>query len=122
MEEKSFFQEGGVTVTNARFIVPSQTFAMSGITSVKAFEEKPSRVWSIIFLVVGILMALGDGDMVVWGVIIAIAGAIGIVLQKSMYHILLTTSSGEAKALSSKNKEWINEIVAALNSAIVHRG
>ncbi len=40
MEEKIFLNEGGVIVTSARFVVPSQTYAMSGVTSVKSYEEK----------------------------------------------------------------------------------
>ena len=32
--EKIYFDKGDVMVTKARFIVPAQTYAMSGITSV----------------------------------------------------------------------------------------
>lgn len=39
MAEKTFLDEGGVTVTNARFVVPAQTYAMSEITSVKSLDE-----------------------------------------------------------------------------------
>ena len=35
VQETTFFEQGNVKVTNARFIVPSQTYAMSDITSVK---------------------------------------------------------------------------------------
>lgn len=34
MSEKVFLDEGEVKVTQARFIVPAQTYAMAGITSV----------------------------------------------------------------------------------------
>lgn len=34
MEEKVFFEHGSVKVTNARFVVDAQTFAMSNVTSV----------------------------------------------------------------------------------------
>lgn len=34
MEERTFLNENGVTVTSVCFIVPKQTFAMSGVTSV----------------------------------------------------------------------------------------
>lgn len=37
MEEKSFYNEGGVSVSNSRFIAGGQTYAMSGVTSVKSF-------------------------------------------------------------------------------------
>ena len=40
MEETTFFNEGGLTVTNSRFVVPGQTYAMSGVTSIRT-EEYP---------------------------------------------------------------------------------
>ena len=122
MEEKTFLSEGGVTVTSARFIVRAQTFAMSGITSVKAFEEQPKRAWPIIFLVVGILFLLGGKDSLVLGLILATMGGAWLAIQKATFHVLLATASGEAKALSSHNRQWINKVVAAINEAIVHRG
>lgn len=42
MEERIFLKESGVVVSNARFIVPAQTFAMAGITSV-TFAKCPSE-------------------------------------------------------------------------------
>ena len=45
MEEKTFFEYEDVKVTNTRFITGGQTFAMSNITSVKAFEKKPERLF-----------------------------------------------------------------------------
>lgn len=40
--ERTFFDRGNVTVTDSRFIVGSQTYAMRGITSVKGIEITPS--------------------------------------------------------------------------------
>ena len=122
MEEKTFLSEGGVNVTSARFIVPSQTFAMSGITSVKAFEEQPRRAWPIIFLILGALFLFGGGGATVFGGILAVVSIAWLVSQKAKFHVLLSTASGEAKALSSQNREWINRVVTALNDSIVHRG
>ena len=44
MAEQTFLNESGVTVTNTRFIVPAQTYAMSGITSVKSLRRDPKRM------------------------------------------------------------------------------
>lgn len=122
MEEKTFLNEGNVVVTSARFIVPSQTFAMSGITSVKAFEEKPNRLWPILFLLIGALLLFGGRDTVLIGILLAGMGVAWMALQKAIFHVLLTTASGEAKALSSHDGEWVNKVIAALNESIVHRG
>jgi hypothetical protein len=44
MEEQVFFDNGDVTVTNARFISSGQTYVMSNITSVKSLVEDPSKL------------------------------------------------------------------------------
>jgi predicted RNA-binding Zn-ribbon protein involved in translation (DUF1610 family) len=61
MEEKVFFEYEGVRVTNTRFVVDGQTFAMNNVTSVKPFEKRPSRVGPVILIVLGVLSALGGG-------------------------------------------------------------
>jgi len=122
MEEKTFLSDGGVTVTNARFIVPSQTYAMSGITSVKSFEEQPSRKGPIILIVIGVLALFAGKSTIVVALLFLAAGIAWWVLEKATYHVLLSSASGEAKALSGKNREWVGRVVTALNDAIVHRG
>lgn len=121
--EKTFLNEGGVTVTNTRFIVPAQTFAMSGITSVKSFEERKSKTLPILLIVLGVLTLLGARDAGPLAVALAIlAVGIGLLMRKPTFYVLLSVASGEAKALSSKDGAWISKVVAALNDSIVHRG
>lgn len=122
MEENTFLSENGVTVTNARFVVPAQTYAMSGITSVKSFSQAPSRKGPIILIIIGLLtMAAGKGAIVV-GLLLIGGGIAWWVSQKTDYQVLLSSSSGEAKALSSNDGDWISRVVNALNEAIIHRG
>jgi hypothetical protein len=44
MDERTFFQCEDIAVTNSRFVVGAQTFALSNITSVKATEQPPNRL------------------------------------------------------------------------------
>ncbi len=122
MEEKTFLSEGGVTVTNARFIVSAQTYAMSGVTSVKSFEEMPSRKGPIILIAIGLLAMLGGKDTIVVALLFLAGGIAWWFLAKAKYYVLLSSASGEAKALSSPDRDWIGRVVGALNDAIVHRG
>ena len=119
MDEKLFFEYEDVKVTNTRFIVEGQTFAMNNITSVKAVEKKPSRIGPLIFILVGITMAF---QAVALGVIFALPGVIWWFFQKTTFHIMLHTSGGETSALKTYQREYVDKVVSALNSAIVHRG
>jgi len=120
MEEKTFLNEGGVTVTSARFIVPAQTYAMSGVTSVKAYREDPSRGGPILLVVIGIVAALAGA--IFWGALFVVIGVVWGILQKSTHYVVLSSASGEAKALKSENGEFIGRVIGALNDVIVHRG
>jgi len=119
MTEQTFFEYGDVKVTNARFINGGQTYAMSNVTSVKTFEEKPSRLGGVLALIVGLGVAVNTP---VIGIVIAAGAALYMYLQKTVFHIKLATSAGETSALKTHQKEYLHKVVSALNEAIVHRG
>lgn len=119
MEERTFFEYEDVKVTNARFMTGGQTFAMNNVTSVKPYVEKPSRLVGVIVLLIGIgLMSTSFG----MGLLIAAAAAIYLWSQKTVFHVILSTSAGETKALKTYQREYLNQVIAALNNAIVYRG
>lgn len=127
MAERIFLDEGGVKVTQARFMVPGQTYAMSGVTSVAAHKENPSKRWPILLIVLGGLAAmigLGQTEIVtiIVGIVVLAVGILWLRALRPTYHVLLRSASGEARALSSKDREWVERVVKALNDAIVVRG
>ena len=133
MEEKKFFEYQGVIVTNARFITGDQTFAMSGITSVKSSRQDPSRSGPIVSAIIGLLFIAAalpnvyqfqqaTPGVAVIGIIILVGAIIYAFGQKTEFSVLLTTASGEVKALASRDGEFIPRVVRALNDSIVYRG
>ena len=119
MDEKTFFQYEGVHITNARFVVDGQTFAMTNITSVKPLEKKPNRVWPILLIVLGVLPAING---TYGGLVISVIGGIWFAMQKTVYHVMLHTAGGESSALKTHQKDYLQKVVSALNNAIVSRG
>lgn len=119
MEETVVFEEGNVKVTNTRFIVEGQTYAMNGVTSVKRFEKKPPRIIPVMVGIVGLAAMAGS---IIVGIVI-LAAAYGIwTIQKEEYSVLLSTSSGAAQALTSKDRAYIERVISSLNEAIINRG
>lgn len=120
MEETVFFESGPVKVTNARFIVGPQTFAMKNITSVRSDEEEPNRGIAVLLGLVTLVLFLASQWL--WG----IGGLVFTVWAwrqaKPKYHVALHSAGGETKALSSLERTYIEKVVAALNQAIVHGG
>ena len=126
-EEEVLLQEAGVTVTKTRFIIPSQTYAMAGVTSVRALYDDPSRKWPIIAILFGALIMLGGfgsetpiGGLL--GVAIIVGGVLWLRALKRTFYIVLHTAGDESRALESKDEAWIDRVVVALNEAIVARG
>lgn len=119
MQEQTFLNEHGVTVTNARFVVASQTYAIAGITSVKSYYQGPNHFVSLIILMFGVFGCLYNLFLGLLGV------GLGVFVwrtEKPTFQILLSTSGGEVKALVSYDKQHIDKVVLALNDAIVARG
>src|SRR5207253_10338894 len=119
MAEKTFFDYDGVRVTNARFIVDGQTFAMSNITSVTPLEQKPNRIIPALLILIGVLLAVGR---IYGGLLLSVIGIVWWKLQKTVYHVMLHTAGAETSALQTYQKEYLQKVVAALNNAIVYRG
>lgn len=131
--EKVFFEAHGVRVTNTRFIVQQQTFAMSSVNSVKVgvTDKTPPNSTPLAMIVIGALWLLAlfgstPHKLGAYVIPLALIGA-GIYWIRSIkkafeYKIVLTTSSGETTALTSSSEPDIRVVEAALNDAIVYRG
>jgi len=135
-EEKVFFKEGSVMVTNARFIVSKHIFAMSGITSIKISKEKLSRKGPFMMILLGIILLYwGTRSWYLclldpyWVRYILLSSLFFLLLgtwwwhaRRPIYHIVLTSASGETKPLSDNNRKPVEKVIKALNDAIIHRG
>ena len=124
--ERTFLSESGVMVTNARLVARNQTYAISGITSVKSVTESSSATFPVICLVAGIVLVFiaFSNRSLQMGAIGAFLFGLGVVIvkiQKPTYHVVLTSASGEVKAISSQDYQFISKVLAAINSAIISR-
>jgi len=131
MDEKTYFNNNeGVSVTNARFIVEDQTYAMSGVTSVKRFVKKRSVVRMILSVLLMLLsgmsaigiIASGELTSLIVPLIILAIGAVLWFINSKKFIVLLNTSSGESQALETKDSALVDRVVEALNEAIIERG
>ena len=123
MEEKIFFAQGSVSVSNSRFIVHGQTYVMNGVTSVKQVVNYPSKLWPFLTGLAGfIIMFDGTARSIIFGGLILGAAIFWWIRQKPDWIVVLNSSSGETKALNSKDQAFINGVIQALNDSIVYRG
>lgn len=127
-EEINFYSdENGVRVTSSRLIIGQTTYAMLNITSVSCAVEPPSRVGPLFFLIFGALfffvgLSGTAHQMAVFGFFLLAIGGLWWKVQKTHYYLKVASASGEAKAVTSIDKQRVDRIVQAVNEAIIGRG
>lgn len=151
-QETVFYQDEGILITNTRAVFGAKTYSMANITSVSTHFVPANRMPGIIAAIVGglltaccgllaisPLLTLGSSDysgdtsgifrsvaVLVIGAVIGLlilAGGVALaIMSKPTYVVRIGSTSGEADALASKNKEYIERIVVAMNEAIIKRG
>jgi len=133
-QETTYYNDGKVTITNARAVIGGKTYAMANITSVSATEKPPKRLLAGVFIVLGALLALaGLMDFISSGmdsgagalVIGALGAGLGLLAwraSKTMYQVTVGSASGETHALTSQDQDYVRKVVDAMNQAIVERG
>lgn len=125
--ETTFFQSGHISVTNARFVVGAQTFAMRGITSVQGVETPPNYTGGVIMIILGVIVAaagfygssIGAG---VFGLLVSAGGVWVVRQQKPTFAVVLRTAGGEVTAYQSQDRNHISQIIQALNDSIISHG
>ena len=119
--ETTFYQDSLVTVTQSRYITQSKTYAMRNISSVHVFEIEKSKAVPILMILLGLPFLLSRN--VFWiGLILIGLGILLLFNIKNEYTVRISTNAGEADSTISKDKEYIQKIVNALNEAMIHRG
>jgi len=121
MSEASYYQDGTVSITNARAVLGGKTYAMANITSVSMATIPANRKPGIVIAIIGLLIAgVTNGGII--GLLILAAGIVLAVIVKPSYVVRIGSASGEADGLVSPNIEYIQKIVNAVNEAIIKRG
>ena len=127
MSETTFYQDGDVTVTNARAILGAKTYAMSNITSVAMGTKPAERGVGIGLVLAGLVLgvigaSVPSAPLIFLAVPFLGGGIAAAAIAKPSYIVRIGSASGESDALASQDEKHVKEIVAALNEAIVGRG
>lgn len=133
LPEQTFFQDTNpqVLVSSLRIILGNQTFATQNVSSVGISNNSLEITKQKSALIVLGLMVAGFGALMAWMLDIGpVSGGlivIGVVLfifaanLKLTHFVLITGGGGNMTPLSSPNIAYIQQVVAAINQAIMHR-
>ena len=140
--DKILYSDGhDVTVTDSEFQVKNHHYKLNGITKCALMVRQPKRGVGIVLLLLGLgLLALGflrafspglfpdfqiDDKMysidtiALWiGGLFVVLGIIALAIVREKYTVRIATAEGEKDAVVSTKKEYVSQIVDAINSAV----
>ena len=129
-QEETLHSDPYVSVTSSRVIIRGTTYALRNITSVRMTVTAPSTTLPTLMIVFGAIVlfmallsflnsaAAGFTTLVIAAAIIGL-GVLWLRSLKTFFHVAIASSSGEANALSSIDRTYIDTVVQSINKAIV---
>lgn len=131
MREIYFYDDKKVAVTNHRFIIGNETYAMHHITSVKRGESLADRGMPSFVALLGFAMIAydlyrlfksgTDFKLLIIGMVVLLIGISLLMNRQDEYSVVIKTSAGEDHPVKHTDKDYIDAIVKALNTSIVSR-
>lgn len=124
-EETPFYEGPGVMITKARAVFLGTTYPMTNITSVRMREEPRPPVWMLLAACFSVLGAIALKPLPDVGPVLFVIGVACIAiyaLHPVKFWVCIGAAGGETNACSYKSREAAQEIIDALNDAIVTRG
>ncbi len=142
--DKVIYTDGhDVTVTDSTLQVKKNEYRLNGVTKCGLLVLRPNRVPGVVLLILGLglvvvgLMQLiptgavpdteiaersfGINTVAVWiGAALALVGILILGLMKERYAVRIATAEGERNAVVSDRRDYISQIVDAINQAITY--
>jgi hypothetical protein len=138
---KVIYTDGrGITVTDSTFQVNKTSYHINGITKHGLMIIRPERLPGLLLLIVGFLVAMigilglipasliggmqignelvSANVVAMWaGACVALLGLLILAVVRERYAVRIATAEGEKNAVVSNKKEYIAQIVNALDDA-----
>jgi hypothetical protein len=139
--DKVIYTDGrGITITDSTFQVNKTSYRINGITKHGLMIIRPERLPGLLLLIVGFIVAIigivglippsligsvevggklvGANILALWtGVGVALLGLLILAVVRERYAVRISTAEGEKNAVVSNKKEYIAQIVNALDNA-----
>lgn len=142
--EKVIYTDGhDVTVTDTTLQVRNHEYRLNGVTKCGMMVLQPQRAPGIILLVIGLALIVAGAlqainpawvpdmeiagrmftanTLALWtGGALALIGLLILGLTRQRYAVRIETAEGEKDAVVSDRKEYIHQIVDAINQAVTY--
>jgi hypothetical protein len=83
---------------------------------------EPPRGAAVFILSIGLLCLLTEGALFVVGGCLVALGVMMWLFIRTAYAVVIETATGEHKVLKEKNRRYVEQVIHALDAALVNRG
>jgi hypothetical protein len=118
MEEQTFMDGGGTTVTSSRIVINGKTFATRNVGSVAMSKQNPSRGLPFIVGLIGLACLAGPWQL---GLTMLVVAGVIFWVQRPRYSLMMMAGGGEVLALQSTNGALVQQVHDAVAQAIAVR-
>jgi hypothetical protein len=130
---QTVFELNDVRITAAVAQLGATTYQIANIGSVRVVQNRSLNALALIALVLGLALVVGAGvlhqqlpdpdySLVAIGAIMVLAAIIlQLVWPKRTFVLILNMASGDAAALTSRNRKYISDIKQAIEQAFIAR-
>lgn len=121
MDRKVFFSDGGVIISDSRFIASGYIYSIRDLAAVRLGVVEPPWWLAFLSLGLGLVLSLTEGPLfVVGGFLIALGIMVGL-FAKTRYAVILKTTTGEHHVLLDRDRDYILQVVNAVEAAMLNR-
>jgi hypothetical protein len=133
-QEITYFQTQGCLVTNRRVVFGQDTHVVRNITSVSSAKlspnRKPGRILAVLCFLITMCVSVATGGKSpsTFASIVILLGFVGVIFglvlsftAKPRYGVNFVSGSGMINGLTSYDQQLVNNIVNAINQAIIER-
>ena len=117
MQEISFFENNNVIVTQTRFIVGHKVVEIKNISYVKMGTLRNYITLKLILAICGFLLMFFR-ELRIEGIVIFAISLLSAYFTQDRFSVRVQTNSGEIDSLVSNDKDYVEKVVNAVNSAM----
>ncbi|UUC44623.1 DUF6232 family protein [Flavobacterium cerinum] len=121
--EKVFYRDLTVKVTQFRYITDNKTYVIKNISFVTINKIIGCRFCARFVIITGFIALFIPNDFqLIIGAILIVLGVIWHICIKDLFTVCIGTNGARINSITSSDENYIKKIVDAVNQAIIHRG
>jgi hypothetical protein len=119
-QEKIFFEDKEIRITDEFFFVGGRSFEVKKITMVEKRKKPAKGGVAMVLLATGVSLLFLSDSKIAGSVLIALALMVVLTFRKK-FLVVITMDEEEKEVYSSVHEEGINKVIEKLNEAITFK-